>query len=122
MKKIISIALICLLFAGLAVSLTSCSTLSGTYTEALTGELGIKFSVFGSVTLLDADGDKIIKGDYEFEEDGKIDIDFDDDDIKKLSAENKAIALLYDGEHEFSKTEKDGKKYITIGITTFKKK
>ena len=122
MKRMLSAALICLLVAGLALSLTSCGMLSGTYTETLTGELSIKFSPFGSVTLLDANGKKIIKGEYEFERDGKIDIDFDDDDIERLSAVNKTIALLYDGEHEFSKTEKDGKKYITIGMTTFKKK
>ncbi len=122
MKKILSAALIFLLFAGLAVSLTSCSSLSGTYTEVVAGDLSIKFSTFGSVTLLNANGDKIIKGDYEIEKDGKIDIDFDDDDIEKLSAANKTVALLYDGEHSFSQTEKDGKKYITIGITTFKKK
>ena len=122
MKRIISSALAAMLLVGLVLSLAACSSLSGTYTEAVTGEISIKFSVFGSITLLDGNGKKIIKGDYEIEEDGRLDIDFDDDDIAKLSDAKKAIARLYDGEHSFSQTEKDGKKYITIGVTTFKKK
>ncbi len=122
MKKVISLALACLMAVGLLLSLTACGKLSGTYTEVLTGEISLKFSAFGSVTILNAEGKKIIRGDYEFERDGKIDIDFDDDDIERLSSANKTIALLYDGEHSYSKTEKDGETYITIGITTFRKK
>ena len=124
MKKIVSLALTCVLLTGLVLSLASCGLMFGTYKEVLTGEVGFKFTPF-TITLIDGDGDKIITGTYEIEKDGDnriIDIDFDDDDLEDLSITKRITAELYDGEHAFKEYEEDGTKYITIGITTFKKK
>ena len=124
MKKIISLSLTCLLVIGLVLSMSSCGMMTGTYREVTTG-VGVKFSPLGKISLLDSKGDLIVKGEYEIEkEDGdrKIDIDFDDGDLKKLSIEYKTIAALYEGEKNFKEYEEDGDKYIVIGISVFKKK
>ena len=124
MKKLISASLTCLLVVGLLLSISSCGAMTGTYREVTTG-IGVKFSPFGKISLLDSDGDLIVKGEYEIEDDDgdrKIDIDFDDDDLEKLSIEYKTVAALYEGEKSFKEYEEDGDKYIVIGISIFKKK
>ena len=124
MKKIVSAVLSTVLLVGLVLSLASCGMMMGTYKGVLTGEVGFKFTPF-SITLIDGDGDKIIRGSYEIEKDGdsrRIDIDFDDDDLEKLSVSDRILAEGYDGEHLFKEYEEDGDKYIVIGVTAFKKK
>ena len=119
MKKIISLALVCVLLVGAALALASCGKmLSGKY-EADVGVAGAKYEFSGkkvTITVQVLGFEKSYEGTYKIGEndDGKETITFDFDENKDVSK--------YEGTFLFAEKETDdGVKYITIGGVPYKK-
>lgn len=119
MKRIISIALVCVLLVGAALSLASCGkVLSGKYSLEAFGLETVAFNFSGnrvSLVLLSQEDDAI-SGTYEIKENEKgntvIVFDFGGDEE----------ADEYEGELSFSEGEEDGVKYIKIAGVKYNKK
>ena len=116
MKKIISLATLCLIIVGMMLTLASCG-LSGSYKNGQT-TLTFKGDTVTVVIENEIKG-TIITTTYEAE----YEIIEKDDSrtIKFTYAEgaDKYLALM--GEKSFSEGEKDGQKYIQIGLITYYK-
>ena len=110
MKRILSLVLSVVLLVGCVFTLASCSMLFGEYENEITGASyefrGNKFVYNAAIAALDSEGT------YEIVEDG----------------EDKFIIFTYtngEGEEEagtkipFSQGEKDGKKFVQIGLATY---
>lgn len=116
MKKIISLALVCVLMLGCVFTLASCGkTLSGDYQDSLKVTT---YSFKGNKVTLTIDNiigdDTVIEGKYEIGEndEGKtvITFTFEGEDSEEHS-----------GSYDFSEGEEDGAKYIKIGIVKYNK-
>ena len=117
MKKIISLALVCLMLTCTMLTLASCG-LSGTYKS---GNTSITFSG-KKVTIVDEGtvGGVTISKTYEAE----YSITDNDDGSKTITfiyADDADKHLILNGEKSFATGEENGKKYVKIGILTYYK-
>lgn len=117
MKKIISLALVCLMLTCTMLTLASCG-LSGTYESDTTSITfsGKKVTIVDEVTVLGATISKTYEAEYSITEndDGSKTITFTyaDDAEKHLSLK---------GDKSFVSGEENGKKYVRIGLITYYK-
>ena len=112
MKKILSVALVCVLLVGCVLALASCGGLSGEYKEALTGNVVYDFSGSKYTKTVDniVGDDTVIEGKYEIDkEEGKITFTYEVDGEEKTQTE------------AFSSGEEDGVEYIKIGLLKYNK-
>ena len=117
MKKIISLALVCVMLMGCVFALASCGkTLSGTYKgDAIVASATYSFK--GSKVTVTAEAlgfEKSFEGKYEITENDEgntvIIFTFGDEDAEK-----------YSGEFSFAEGEEEGTKYIKIGGVKYNK-
>ena len=113
MKRIISIALVCVMLMGCVFALASCGGgLSGEYKESITGNIVYKFSGSKYTQTIDniIGDDTVIEGTYEINKDeGKIIFTYESNGEEKTATEN------------FSEGTEDGVDYVKIGILRYNK-
>jgi uncharacterized lipoprotein YehR (DUF1307 family) len=116
MKKIISSVLVCVLLVGAIFALASCGkTLSGKYSDALTGLTTYEFNGNKVTVSAGAGNFKVsFDGTYKIAEndEGKtvITFTFEDEDAEK-----------YSGDLPFAEGEENGKKYIKLAGVKYNK-
>ena len=119
MKKIISLALVCVMLMGAMLTLASCGTfLYGTYEK---GTTSVTFS-FGKVTIVEETTvlGTVISKTYEAE----YSIEKDDDGSMTITftyPEDAEKHIAFMGEKTLAMGEENGKKYVRIGILTYDK-
>ena len=119
MKKIVSLALVCIMLVGTMLTLASCSTfLYGTYKR---GAVSVTFSfgkatIVEEVTVLGTVASKTYEAEYSIEkdDDGSMTITF-------TYPEDAEKHIAFMGEKTFATGEENGKKYVRIGILTYDK-
>ncbi len=119
MKKIISTILVCVLLVGTVFTLASCDTMiTGTYESGLTTLefSGSKVTITDSIEILGTVTSKTYECKYKIEktDDGRT-ITFTYEDGADQHANLNGTKTYSDG-------DKDGEKYIQIGIVTYTKK
>ena len=119
MKKIISLALVCILLMGTMLTLASCGTfLHGTYESGTTKATfsGKKVTVVDEVTVLGTVISKTYEAEYKISED-----DEGNKTIVFTYADGADKHLVFSGEKTFAEGKENGKKYVRIGILTYEK-
>ncbi len=122
MKKVISTLLVCVLLVGTLFTLVSCGkSVSGTYENVISesNKTTYEFGLFGKVIRTTTAGlagftkDTVEEGKYEINEtgDNEFEIVFTWETEEGKETEVKS----------FSEVEKNGEKYIVIGLREFKK-